>query len=260
MHSLLYQTSSLTITFTLTVLMVLFYGAGHRLRNNRLKKNPLLGDEGLGPIEGSLLGLLALLLSFSFSMSSSRHDARVQVMVQEANAIGTAILRADLFPDSIRQLYRTQFKDYVEARIALYNAGTDPEKNKIAAQQSDEIAARLWKMATAGAQSADVVDRTRASLMIPALNDMIDAVTTRRASREETIPESILWLLFILCLAASFIVGYGSERKTDWVMVAGFSLMVAIAVFSILDLDRPHRGLITLDTAEQHIVELRNLF
>jgi hypothetical protein len=54
-------------------------------------------------------------------------------------------------------------------------------------------------------------------------------------------------------------VGYGSKRKIDWIMVAGFSVMIGITIFSILDLDRPHRGLITLDNAQQDIIELKEM-
>ena len=82
-------------------------------------------DKSIGALEGSLLGLLALLLSFTFSMSSSRHERRVQVIVEEANDIGTAVLRADLYPDSIRNEFRKDFKAYIESRILFYTSKTD---------------------------------------------------------------------------------------------------------------------------------------
>jgi hypothetical protein len=256
--SILYQLSSFTITSGITLLMVACYVWGYWLKLKKIKKYPEYSDEGFGAIQGSLLGLLALLLSFTFSMSNSRHDNRYEVMVQEANNIGTAILRADLFPDSARNQYRTGFREYVNARIDLYKAGINRQQNEAAQRQTNEAGAKLWAMAALAAQSPDMVTRNSASLMVNALNPMIDSVTTRKASREATIPDSILFLLFALCLASGFIVGYGSKKTIDWIMVAGFSLMIGVTIFSILDLDRPHRGLITLDRAQQNFIDLQD--
>ncbi len=257
--SWLYQLSSLTITSCVTLLMVAFYIWGYRLKMKKIRRHPEYSDEGFGAIQGSLLGLLALLLSFTFSMSSSRHDNRYEVMVAEANNIGTAILRADLFPDTIRRQFRAGFSDYVAARIDQYQAGIDPQKNAAAMHQTNAVAAKLWAMAAQATQSTDIVTRNSGSLMVNALNPMIDSITTRKASRETNIPDSILFLLFSLCLASGFIVGYGSKKSIDWIMVAGFAVMIGVTIFSILDLDRPHRGLITLDRAEQNIVDLQDM-
>ena len=82
----------------------------------------------LGAINGTLLGLLGLLLAFTFSMASSRFDSRRQLVIEEANDIGTVILRTDFFPDSTRRLLRGTLKEYVEARIAFYQAGMDINK------------------------------------------------------------------------------------------------------------------------------------
>lgn len=257
--SWLYLVSSFSITACIILLMVLCYVWGYRLKRRKVARHPEYHDEGFGAIQGSLLGLLALLLSFTFSMASSRHDNRYEVMVAEANNIGTAILRADLFPDSLRRQFRAGFGEYLTTRISQYDAGIDPQKNAAALQQTNTQAGRLWNMAVKAAQSDDVILRNSGSLMVNALNPMIDSVTTRKASRETTIPDSILLLLFALCLASAFIVGYGSRKTIDWVMVAGFSVMVGITIFSILDLDRPHRGLIKLDKAQQNFVDLRSM-
>jgi hypothetical protein len=140
----------------------------------------------------------------------------------------------------------------------LYQAGIDPGKNEEANHKSSVFGDSLWKQATALVRSEDMVKRNSGSLVVAALNDMFDAATSRKASREATIPESILWLLFILCYASAFIVGYGGKQKISWIMLAGFAVMISVTVFAILDLDRPHRGLITLDKAEERIVELRD--
>jgi hypothetical protein len=214
----------------------------------------------MGAVEGSLLGLLALLLSFTFSMASSRYDNRVRIMVQEANSIRGAIMRADVFPDSLRRIFRTELKEYVQARIALYDAGTNPKGTRDAYQRTAERSSRLWAMATGAAKSSNGSISAGAGPMMNALTDMTSNDYLRRSSRETTVPDSIVWLLLILCLAASFIVGYGNKKNPDWILVFCFSLMISVAVFSILDLDHPHSGLIDLDGAESHFLELRGLF
>src|SRR6187551_988897 len=102
-QTLLSQTPSIVITIALLFMMMLFFLIGVRLRRYFILENIVHDNKSLGAIESSLLGLLALLLAFTFSMSSSRHDKRLQIIIEEANDIGTAVLRADLYPDSIRK-------------------------------------------------------------------------------------------------------------------------------------------------------------
>jgi hypothetical protein len=96
--------------------------------------------------------------------------------------------------------------------------------------------------------------------MIPALNAMIDIVTERNAVNKAKVPELIIWILFSLCFVISFIMGYSLRSKTDWVMINGFALITALAIYLIMDLDRPRRGIITAGKAQQEIVALRNMF
>src|SRR5262245_12915096 len=87
---------------------------GHRIGRARFKNN---GDSSSSSsVTGSMLGLLAFLLAFTFGMSGSRYDARRKVVVDEANAIGTAILRSDLYPEEERAAFRKDFRVYLEAR------------------------------------------------------------------------------------------------------------------------------------------------
>src|SRR5678816_4308391 len=95
--------------------------------------------DGFGPVEGSLLGLLALLLAFTFSMSAARYDARRAILIQEANNIGTAILRADLYEPSERAAFREDLKEYVETRIQFHEAGFDEQKIAENLYRSDAI-------------------------------------------------------------------------------------------------------------------------
>jgi len=256
--SFIYNTPAGIIVLIVFIMMMISNWLGFRVK---LYYNSIPGlslDESPSA-EGALLGLLALLLAFTFSMSSSRYELRKQIIVEEANDIGTAVLRADLYPDSIRNLFRADFKKYVDSRIAYYDVGFDEKKIQTALANSNEISSRIWKRAAALGQ--DPRNLALTNQMIPAVNAMIDIVTTRDAARNAHVPDVILFVLFLLLITGSFIVGYGRKgKRTDWINILVFALMTALTVYLILDLDRPRRGIITLDTSEDKMVELRSMF
>jgi hypothetical protein len=256
--SLLQSAPSILIAIILFNLLIAFYMLGYKLRRVMLKRSESHTVEDLGAINGTLLGLLALLLAFTFSMSNSRYDTRKDLVIVEANAIGTAILRADVYPDSVRALLRTNFKNYVEERIAFYQAGMDMDKMVTHFKAANEISSTLWHITT----NYSKIDRntTIASQLIPALNEMIDVTTTRRAAGEATIPDLIMYFLFILCLTSAFLLGYDFKNRFDWIVVLGFALMLSSTVFTIIDMDRPRSGLINMDLPNEKIIELRGMF
>jgi hypothetical protein len=256
--SLLQSTQTVVIAIILFICLIVFYILGYRLRIRTMNRNPEHTKEDLGAINGTLLGLLALLLAFTFGMSNSRYDTRRALVIEEANAIGTAILRTDIYPDSVRQVLRSHLKEYVEARIAFYQAGMDVDNVVLNYKRANEISMRIWSIVTTFAKQDNITTRT--SELIPALNAMIDVTTTRRAAGESTIPDSIMYFLFMLCLCSAFLLGYDRKNKFDWIVVIGFALMLSATVFTIIDLDRPRSGLIDMDTPNQKIIELREMF
>lgn len=254
----LQTTPAIVVAIVLMALLIVAYLIGHRFRAYQIQRNPELGKSELTTINGMLLGLLGLLLAFTFSMSNSRYDTRRQLVIEEANNIGTVILRTDVYPDSMRQLLRSGLKEYVEARIAFYEAGMDTRKIVAYFLKGDSISKTVWSAVAAYARVNNITTRT--SEMIPALNAMIDVTTTRRAAGEATIPDSILYFLFALCISSAFLLGYDHKGVINWVVVFGFAVMLSATVFTIIDLDRPRSGIVNLDGPNQKIVELRGMF
>ena len=203
--------------------------------------------------------MLSLLLAFTFNQSASHYDVRRDLLVGESNDIGTALFRSALYPDSLKLAFRNDFKDYIMSRIAYFEAGTDEEKILTALQEANDISTRIWQRASFISQLPG--DVTRSMQMIPAINNMIDAMSKREEARKKHVPESILWLLFLLCVTGSFIVGYASKsRKIDFVILCTYSLMTVMTIYFILDLDRPRRGMITTSSAHENIQGLLNYF
>ena len=255
----LYDIPTWVIALSLHVSIIAGYLLGMRVGKQQKKTNTLFKREGLGPLESALIGLLALLLAFTFSMATSRFDARRTLITQEANYISTALLRADLYPDSLRLELRKDFEQYVETRIAYYQARNNEENINKSLADAKRISHRMWEQVSRFARETPTV--LPHGMMIPALNSMIDVVTSRDAARLATVPDLIIWLLMSLTVLGSFIVGYSKKEKgNDWIVLCIYSFMTVITIFTIIDLDRPTRGIIKTDVAHQKIVELRTHF
>ena len=154
--SILQRTSIFTVVAVLFVLIFLFYLLGYRIRRRVIRRNPEESGVELGAINTTLLGLLGLLLAFTFGMASSRFDTRRQLVIEEANNIGTVVLRTDFFPDSTRRLMRNCLRDYVEARIAFYTAGMDIGKTIAYYVKADSISKQVWSIATQYAKQDNI--------------------------------------------------------------------------------------------------------
>jgi hypothetical protein len=239
-------------------MIIVCYLLGHWLRKKGIKKNPEKSAAELGAINGTLLGLLGLLLAFTFSMASSRFDDRRALVIEEANDISTAILRTEMYPDSVKHLLRGNLKKYVQARVQFYKVGLNVNEIVQYYLEADSLSGKVWSIAANYAKEDDVTTRT--SQLMPALNSMIDITTTRRAAGEATIPDSIMYFLFLLCICSAFLLGYDNKNKVDWIVVMGLAIMLSTTVFNIIDLDRPRGGLINMDTPNEKITELLKMF
>lgn len=246
------------LAIALFIVLNLTFVTGFQIRRWRLRKSPAKTAEIPGSISSTLLGLLALILAFTFSMANSRFDVRRELAIQEANAIGTTLLRTAFFPDSTQMALKNTLKGYLEERILFLESGTDVAKMIDHFENSDSIAKILWSQVAEFSKSDPNLVKT--SEIVPALNEMIDLTTSRRAAGEANIPPSIQYFLLVLCISSTFLLGYERKDNFDWILVSGFSLMLSITVFSIFDLDRPRSGLVTLEEANSKIIDLRELF
>ena len=254
--SFLSSFSSVTLAIIMFIVMLATYHVGYRV-STRFQTYFV---NGLGPIEGSLLGLLALLLAFTFSMAVSRYDTRRRVLLEEVNYIGTALLRADLYEPVERAGFRADFKEYIDVRSAFLDTGFDEERVAENLNQTAAVSKRIWdRAARLGRDPANLIASNQ---MIPALNNMIDVVTSRTVKRQATVPDAIIWVLFGLCALSSFTIGVDRRESKASMMVvnAVFALMISACIFLIIDLDRPRSGLITLEGMNGLFADLRNSF
>src|SRR3954452_15820499 len=204
------------------------------------------GGSNIGVLEQSLLGLLALMIGFTFAMALTRFEARRDAVLLEANAIGTTALRARLLPEPHRTEALKLLREYTQMRVDYIPTGKSFAELPELIERSSKIQEALWQQAKTLATKNNEMVPT--GLFIQTLNEMIDDQGKRLAALRNFIPNIVLLLLFGITAAACGFAGYASglePRRTRFpVLITGF--LVCAVIYVILDLDRPNVGFITI--------------
>lgn len=207
----------------------------------------------INTLEGAMIGLLALLIGFTFSMALSRFEARRDAVLKEANAITTTALRGRLLPDPYRAESLRLLRDYTQVRLEAFQSGSSFAELQTTIADSNAIQDALWQQARAVSES----DAAPISIgnFIQSLNQMIDAQRARLAALRNRIPSVVLATLYVLASAAGGFVGYACalDPRLTRLPVAIVGLLISLVLYLIMDLDRPNGGLITND--QQAMIE-----
>jgi hypothetical protein len=235
--------------------MLVFQEVGRRLGARRLAADPEGARTGLGAIEGAVFGLMGLMVAFTFSGAAARFEVRRHLIVEEANAIGTAYLRLDLLPADAQPKLRELFRRYLDTRLEVYRSFPDLTAAREALARSTGLQGEIWKEALEAGRSAPQATM----LLVPALNAMFDIVTTRTVALQTHPPEVIYAMLGLLALACSLLAGYAmaGTKKPSAVHGFGFALILTLTVYVILDLEFPRAGLIRIDAVDQVLADVR---
>lgn len=227
--------------------MLLLLELGRRLGLRALRDHPDADPGAGGAIDGAVFALFGLLVAFTFSGAATRFDARRQLEVREANAIGTAWLRIDLLPAAAQPEVRELFRRYTAARLAGFRKLPDATAADIEFDRATALQGQLWSRMIEGAQ--EVSNPAALSLVAPAMNEVIDLTTTIRAASWEHPPLPIFLLLYGLGFATSLLAGFAAVRAPHrgWLHALVFSTVIAASVYVILDMEYPRLGLIRVD-------------
>jgi len=240
----MYNQDSVLIVVCLFMCMLLAMEVG--FRSGRRKQ--ACGAEAItqaGAVLVSMLGLLALLLAFTFAAALQRFEDRSRTVVAEANAIGTTYLRARLLPVEVSNDVQALLREYLEVRLqeGATNATTSLVQQSLL-DQAHSMQGRLWNHAL---RAAELDPRPVTSgQFIQSLNELIDTSSTRTAALNRHVPEIVLLLMFATIVLTTSTLGYASALAGHRVTLAAFMLvlLIALVVYIILDLDRPRRGAI----------------
>jgi hypothetical protein len=230
---------------------------GRRLGERRRERDPQGSPPGSGVVDGAVFALLGLLVAFTFSSAAARFDARRQLIVEEANAIGTAWLRLDVLPAEAREPLRDLFRSYLDSRLHVYANVDDVEATQRALAHSADLQSEIWRRSVAACERPD--GQRAIVVLLPALNEMFDITTTRTMATRFHQPEIIFALLVGLGLICALLAGYsiGQGGRRSWAHLIGFAAVIAFTVYVIIDLEYPRRGLIRVDSRDEVLRELR---
>lgn len=232
-----------TILLTVSAVLVICAWSGVRLGLRARRRNPEGVQGHSGSLQGAVLGLLGLLLGFSFAMAVGRYDNRRSLILDEANAIGTTWLRTDFLQGEAREKSRRLLKRYTELRIEGFRLASDPAAFADARREVAELHSKLWEQASNAAKSqpSPVVMG-----YVNSLNETIDLDASRMAASRNHVPGAV-WLMLVLVggcgtWANGYSTGASGVRSifTLWV----FPILIGVVITLIADIDSSQRGLI----------------
>jgi hypothetical protein len=214
-------------------------------------------NEGLGASDAAVFGMMGLLLAFTFTGAASRFDHRRDLIVAETNAIGTAWLRLDLLQEVPREQARGLFREYLDARLATYADVENPVATAQAIKRAASLQGQIWGILVAAAREDKSMPL--AQTVLPPVNEMFDLATTRILATRQHPPRAIYLLLAMLVLVSAFLAGFSqaSSPRQSLVHVLGFAAVTSIAMYLIIDMEFPRRGLIRVDSFDKALFDLR---
>jgi hypothetical protein len=253
-QGLLYGTHAAIIQCTFFALMLAATEVGFRLGRKSEADMPAETRSPIATVEAALLGVLALLLGFTMSMAVSRFEARRQLVIDEANAIGTSLLRAQLLPTPEGPEIANLLREYINVRVQYGTSGNDLERLDALHTQTELLQRELWTRAAAYAQKDP--NPVKAGLLLQSLNESIDLEAARWAAFQNRVPQNVIYVNAALALLAAMLVGYsfGVNGRRNIFSTCVLALAITLVLAVIIDLDRPRWGFI--GASQQPMIDL----
>jgi hypothetical protein len=238
------------ILFAITFLLLWFSARlGRALRAGRPDLPENIRSD-YGTIVGATLTLLGLLIGFTFSMATSRYDARKNLEEEEANAIGTEYLRLSFLPDADAASLRQMLTLYTDLRIRNYTSRDPVELARINTDTAN-LQKQMWAQTAAAAK---LQPTPLAALASSGMNDVLNAQGYVQAAWWNRIPFAAWTLMFVIALLCNLLLGYGA-RGREPVLSIIVPLAVALSFFLVADIDSPRGGLIRVQPQNLHALK-----
>jgi hypothetical protein len=240
-----------TLFGVLFVMLVVLVEMGHRIGLRLSVDTDELRHEQLVGARDGISTLMSLLLGFTLAMTLSRYDQRKQLIVAEANAIGTTSLRAQMLPDAARGKMLELLREYVDARVAFANAGMQGTGLAQSLAHAKQLQNEMWRQSVEVARQSPTAIT---SIFAQALNESIDLSEKRLAMLENRVPRAIWVMLLLIALLTCLTVGMSVRRRFWYVMVLP-PLMIAIVMALVADLNSPRTG--TIQVGQESMMRLQ---
>lgn len=199
---------------------------------------PAHADTQEGYIVSAVLGLMALLLGFTFSLAVDRYDARRERLLESANAVGTAYLQTQLLSEPHRSRISNILVRYVDNAIVLAKASRGQTSALVA--KDDQILTELWQATAAAFDTIRGIDFS--STYVASINTMIDMDGARRAAHGAHVPSQVFFVLFVYFTVTAAVLGYVLTGPKGRMMAGFLLLLMVLSLMLILDIDRPNMG------------------
>ncbi|HLX54127.1 MAG TPA: hypothetical protein VKR58_09305 [Aquella sp.] len=242
------------------VLMLISLEIGRKVRRlSSIKKQIVTTSTLEGPVETVIFALLGLLLAFTFTGAGVRFEAQRQLITIEANAINTAYFRINLLPEDIQPHMRDLFRQYTVLRANSHKNENDNTAIRSMSNASTNFQQQMWNIAITNCKNANLPSECK-MLLLPALNNMFDITTTRLVARQNHPPSIIYILLIALSLFSAFLVGYDLPQSSgrNLLYMLSYAMIISLILYIIVEIEVPRYGLITIDEADQIILDLKN--
>jgi hypothetical protein len=199
--------------------------------------------EDFGVVLAATLTLLGLIIGFSFSMAISRYDQRKNYEEEEANAIGTEYLRAELLPAADSAKIQALLSKYLDQRILFYRTRFASQLGPINAD-TEQLQSELWSSVRTPAEAQP---NPVAALAVSGMNDVLNAQGYTQSAWWNRIPIAAWGLMGIIAVCSNMLVGYGVRRaKASSLSLLVLPLIVSISFLLIADIDSPRGGIIRI--------------
>ena len=201
--------------------------------------------EPVGVVQAALLGLVGLILAFGLTMAVGRYDARRVAVVEEANAIGTTHLRAQMLREPMRTRSLEQLVDYTDTAILLASSVPGSSAAREAIADGELLQRSLWRLAGDAVAGSPTDSAPR--LYVETLNEMIDMRTVRVSALNNRVPGAVLVIEVVgAAVALGLLALYLGILARGVLAVVLASAFVSVLLLITFDLDRPVRGLVTV--------------
>ncbi len=230
------------------VLLWLAACVGVVLRTRRAGHEEASRDDH-GVVLAATLTLLGLIIGFSFSMATNRYDQRKNFEEEEANAIGTEYLRADLLGDAEAAKVRGLLKSYLDQRLLFYTT-SDQDTLRQINDRTSRLQAELWDVVKvpAKAQPTPIV-----ALVVAGMNDVLNSQGYTQAALWNRIPTAAWGLMVAIAICCNLLVGLGARSpRVGSKLLLVLPLVVAVAFMLIADIDSPRHGVIRVKPQNLH--------
>ena len=252
-HEWLSNLSLASMGFLLLASVLVAAGAGLSLRKwqeNTIGAGATEHQDHKTDIISGLLGLLALLLAFTFSLAIDRFEIRRELVITDSNAVGTAYLRVQLLPEPHRTRLSNLLVNYTRNRILLARAQRDEVPLLLA--RDDHLLNDIWSATIAAHDAIKTLPFSKN--LLDSMNAMIDADSSRRQERLAHVPNRVLSALFLYLVITGAVFGYLLSGKHARIAGAILMALLAISFLLIIDIDQPNRGRIVESQAPMEAV------